>query len=97
MGTRFEKDAKHLECRVARTVEKERRAKAKALFCTTSVSGKANYPSALLVLCQSCFAGGAEMTCGLIPGHDGVAHIPQPQNTKIIYLARWGLILTQIL
>ena len=72
--------------------------KAKALFCTTSVSGTANYPfrtsrSSSL----SRFAGGAEMTCGLIPGHDGVAHIPQPQSTKIIYLARWGLILTQIL
>lgn len=62
MGTRFEKDAKHLEYRIARTVEKERWAKSQALFCTTSVSGTANYPfhtsrSSLL----SHFAGGAEI------------------------------------
>ena len=56
--------------------------KASALFWTTSVSGIVNYPfhtsrsSSLW-----CFAGGAGVTCGLIPWHFGVFHIPQPQST----------------
>lgn len=93
MGTRFEKDSKHLKCRRNRDEQK-----AKVLFCTTSVSGTANHPfRTSCSLSLSHFAGEAEMTCGLIPGHDGVVHIPQPQSAKRIYLARWELILAQIL
>lgn len=45
----------------------------------------------------SLFARGTERICGLISGHNGFVHIPRAQNIKTIYLARWELMLTQIL
>lgn len=45
----------------------------------------------------SLFTRGTKRTCGLIPGHNGFAHIPRAQSIKTIYLARWELMLTQVL